>query len=85
MEIIKPSYHRVAEPKLLCRIVTVSSDGDGGYQYEKRPYLKVNHTFSSDKTLMNLYLTAEQGQLIVDILNEETATLPVVYGMDFLI
>ena len=82
---IEPSDHRVAEPKLLCRIFKVSSDGDGGYRYEKRTYLKVNRTFSSDKTLMNLYLTAEQGQLIVDILNEETATLPVAYGRDFLI
>ena len=37
----------------------------------KRTYLKVNRTFSSDKTLMNLYLTAEQGQLIVDILKRK--------------
>jgi len=35
--------------------------------------------------LLDLHLTAEQAQLLIDVLNEETDTLPVAYGRDFLI
>mgnify|MGYP000875688565 CR=1 FL=1 len=65
-------------PVTLCKVFKVTLSGG-------RVYLKHNRTFSTNPLLLDMYLTAEQAQLLIDILNEETDTLPVAYGRDFLI
>lgn len=72
-----PDTH-VVQPNDICKVFKVTLSGG-------RVYLKHNRKFSSNPTLLDLHLTAEQAQLIIDILNEETTTLPVAYGRDFLI
>ncbi len=68
----------VFQPNDMCKVFKVTLSGG-------RVYLKHNRKFSTNPLLLDMYLTAEQAQLLIDILNEETDTLPVAYGRDFLI
>lgn len=72
-----PDTH-VFQPNDMCKVFKVTLSGG-------RVYLKHNRKFSTNPLLLDMYLTAEQAQLLIDILNEETDTLPVAYGRDFLI
>ena len=65
-------------PVILCKVFKVTLSGG-------RVYLKHNRKFSTNPLLLDMYLTAEQAQLLIDVLHEETGTLPVAYGRDFLI
>ena len=72
-----PDTH-VFQPNDICKVFKVTLSGG-------RVYLKHNRKFSSNPTLLDLHLTSEQAQLLIDVLDEETTTLPVAYGRDFLI
>lgn len=60
-----------------CRIFKVRL-GDG------RQYLKTTREFNDKEDELCLILPSETAQMLIDVLNSETGSLPVAYGRDFL-